>query len=370
MEPTGAGPAEAALLCACARRRAQDSALPPTTSLNVDWDAVLRAADAHAVTELLTAPLKSRATHVPPQVMAHLQQRSVEVTSQNLGRITELIDVLTLLTTAGIRALTFKGPTLAAAYGHIGRRRSSDLDIFVARRDVSRVRPLLLSRGYRIPPQARWRGDSLLYGLLPAAGRSDTLLPSHPKQSMIDVHVAFAAWRYDIRIDTRSLFDRAVAVEVAGRALPTLCPDDLLLVLAIHGMTHAWGNLRLISDIDAVAEWVTDWNVVITRAEAAGMRRILCVALLLSHRVLGTDLPPAVLARASADAGAVQLTDDAVARLFDAHAGPNPRQRAWLRSFLDTPRRRATFVVRDTIHEWFLLWPWNTAFTRRTTTRD
>jgi hypothetical protein len=359
--PTVLGRAETDLLCACARRRAQISGPAPLSDTNVDWNTLLGAANTHGVTELLLAPLTSAGLRVPPSVLTHLEQRSIEVTGVNLQRATEVAGLLQTLSDHGVRALTFKGPALAVGvYGHLGRRFSGDIDVFVDRRDIERVRPLLLELGYRVPPRAPRRRGSLLYGLIPSAGRDDMLWPGQPWQTFVDVHVAFASWRFGIRLEPQALFERAITLDVAGQRLTTLCPNDLLLVLAIHGMMHCWLTLRLVSDIDAVADLVTDWDDVMSRAEAAGMRRVLWVALLLAERLLGTALPPHVGARAAQDPDARRIALGAAAKMFDADTRPDPKRRAWLRSFLDDPRRRFTFVVRDTIHEWFLIWPWNT----------
>lgn len=369
---TRARSTEAAVLCACARRRAQVSGIQSLPGHgDVDWDALLHMAAVHGVTELLLAPLASSALQVPPAILAHLEQRAIEATGLNLNRTTQLVGLLRLLADHQIRALTFKGPTLAAgAYGHLGRRISSDLDLLVDRRDVARVRPLLLSQGHVLPTRPRRRGGSLLYGLIPSTGFDDTLLPGDDWRSSVDVHVAFAYWTLGVRLDTRGIFNRSVTVDVAGHAIATLCPEDLLLALAIHGMMHGWTKLRLVSDVDAVSDHVSDWPAVISRAERASMRRVLSVALLLAQRLLGTALPEPMTAVASRDLGAMTIVQGVVARMFDAadqSAGWDPRP--WQLSFMDGPRRRFGFLARDLVYEWFLKWPWDAWLGRRDVTR-
>jgi hypothetical protein len=91
--------------------------------------------------------VRSRAS-VPPAILARLEQHTLEARGLNLNRVTQLVELLQRLSDHRIRALTFKGPAIAAGvYGHLGRRVSSDLDILVDRRDISRIRPLLLADG-------------------------------------------------------------------------------------------------------------------------------------------------------------------------------------------------------------------------------
>ncbi len=354
-------PADAALLCACARRRSDEAYVRALIAGGpVEWDAVLRAAAAHGVTELLFEPLKDPDLGVPWVIRDRLERKVLEATGENLKRTAELALLLRHLADNGIRALAFKGPTLAAGiYGHPGRRVSSDLDIFIHRRDVTRVRPLLTSLGYQVPPALPWRSGSLLYGWFPAAGRDDVLTPGAERQTSIDVHAAFAAWRCGIQLDADELFERSIVTAVAGYDVATLHAEDLLIVLAIHGMNHCWWPLRLVSDIDAVAAFVDSWPTVVARAERAGTRRMLWVALLLAEQLLRTVLPERVVAQARRDRTAVSLADTAARRMMTLQRLPEPHRRAWLRQYLDSRRRQVGYVLRDTIHEWFLIWPWN-----------
>lgn len=360
-------PAEARILCACARRLAQVSDVALPVGVGPDWDAVLRLADAHGVAELLTAPLSSSALTVPPAIVADLKRRELEATGLNLNRTTQLVEVLALLSAHQIRALTFKGPAFAqGVYGHLGRRVSNDIDILVDRGDVARVRSVLLAEGYQLPPRAPRSGGSLIYGLVPDVGRDDTLLPGRQGHTSVDVHVTFARWTLGLRLDETAMFERSVTVEIAGHPVRTLCPDDLLLALSIHGMMHGWHALRLVSDIDAVVELVTDWDAVIRRADEARMARVLWVALLLAEHLLGTAQPAAVAARASKDPAAMAIVRKAAFRMFDPAASTTSwSHHPWLLAFLDSPSRRFGYHARNVVERCVLDWPWDVWLGRR-----
>jgi hypothetical protein len=366
--------ADAALLCLCARRRAQEPGfqLEAAHTQDLDWDALLDLAHSQGVIDLLPTPLSGSASTMPAHVRERLEERALEATGENLKRVTQLVDVLALLDRHSIRALTFKGPALAQGiYGHLGRRVSNDLDLLIHRRDAAKVRPILLAHGYHLPTAATGSGGSLLHGLIPATGRDDTLLPEQPWHASLDVHVAFAYWTLGIRLDVDALFDRAVTVDLAGHEIATLCADDLILVLAIHGMMHGWYALRPVSDIDAVADHVADWPALVRRAKKAGMSRVLRVALLLAEELCGTVLPPAVAADAHGDAAAEAIARTVTSRLFDPLARDKPfNHHRWLPMFLEGPHRKLGYHLRAAIEMWFLNWPWDEWLGRREARRE
>ncbi len=371
MVPT-ADPRRLEHLRLCRWARSHPPAAPradPAIAGPVDWPHLLTTAERHGVKELLIASLRAPVWAAPPEVVAALEQHRLGTIAANLERTTQLIALLQRLRSRGIRALTFKGPAMTSAIlGDLGHRLSSDLDLLVHPQDVARVRPLLLAEGYELLPRPRHRGGSLVYGLFPGAGRSDTLVARDSRLASVDIHVAFAHWTQGIRLDVEGLFARAVTVHVAGAPIPTLSPDDLLLVLAIHGMMHNWDALRFVSDIQAVAPHVGDWPAVVTRARAARMRRILWVALLLARDLLEAGIPATVLAEARRDSGAVDLARDIASRLFAARPTTptafDPAQ--WQLSFQDGRSGRIRFRARRLCYEWVLKWPWDEWLGRRT----
>jgi hypothetical protein len=364
---------ELAMLCACARRAAHTEGVTADAAA-VDWTRFLKLAELHGVTELLLTPLQSIAPAVPAWVVQQLEQHRMEVTGLNLGRSTQLIELLTLLSRDGIRALTFKGPTLAAGtYGHLGCRLSNDLDILVDRHEMSRTRELMIGDGYVQPPRRNYRGGSLLQGLLPAAGRDETFWPGQPPRVAVDVHVAFAYWTLGMQLRTADLLDRSVTEDLLGHPVRTLCPEDLLLVLTIHGMMHGWGFLRFVADIDAVAGRVIDWQAVVDRAAAARLRRSLRVALLLAHRLMHTRLPEALVQEAEHDQEAAAIVETVSGRLCDpAWTPPSDigHRDAWFLPFHERRIDRLRFHARALCYEWVLKWPWDEWLGRRSHSRD
>jgi hypothetical protein len=334
----------------------------------IDWNDLLQTAAAHGVTEMLVSPLTAQPAKVPGWVVARLNQCLIEAVGQNLNRTGQLIAILQRLAHHGIRALTFKGPAFAShMHGGLGRRVSNDVDVLIDRPNAARARAALLADGYSLAPRRRYRAGSQLYGLYPPAGRTDVLRSGHPGETDVDVQVGLAEWPHGIRISTSALFERAITVDVAGQRLPTLCVNDAMLSMAIHGLQHGWSFLRAASDIDAVAAQVTDWDGVIEQARVARMSRVLWVALLMTGGLLDSSIPARVLARAAQDTQAVAIAEGAAARLFANpwNATVEWGARSWGPSFQEGALRRMQYHTRKLTYEWFLKWPWDEWLNRR-----
>ena len=334
----------------------------------IDWDDVLKTAGAHGVTELLVSPLTAQPARVPGWVVERLSQCAIEAIGQNLNRTGQLVAILQLLSNNGIRALTFKGPVFALhTHGSLGRRVSNDVDILIDRPNAARARAVLLADGYSLAPRRRHRAGSMLYGLYPPAGRTDVLRSGRPGETDVDVQVGLAEWPHGIRISTSALFDRAITVNVAGQSLPTLCPNDAMLSMAIHGIQHGWSFLRSASDIDAVAAQITDWDIVIEQAREARMSRVLWVALLMAGRLFESGIPDRIVSLASQDERAVAVARGAAGRLFANpwHATVEWGERDWGPSFQEGAVRLVGYHTRKLTYEWILKWPWDEWLNRR-----
>ena len=99
------------------------------------------------------------ATHCRPYGATSSARSSRCNTRRNLVANGRIVPHLAALEAAGVRAVPYKGPVLAAqAYGDIALRQFADLDIVVPQREIARPFRALASLGYRSdldPSQAR-----------------------------------------------------------------------------------------------------------------------------------------------------------------------------------------------------------------------
>ena len=287
------------LLICIARRTlaaAEQARLQRLLSGELDWEYLLATADRHCLIPLLYGHLNSVAS-VPPEVMSRLAELNHENTRSSLLLTGELLQLLSVLEAHGIKAIPFKGPTLALrAYGDVARRQFGDLDILVKQQEFPAVKELLLSQGFTAKPQLSEAEQA-------AALRFDCSQNFvNDKNVWVDVHWQFLAPYLSLHFDTNELWDRLEPITINRRELTTVSVEDLLLVLCLHGFTHFWERLGWICDVAALIESQEkiDWQMVLQSAASLGGRRILLLGLYLASELSGAPVPPEILKTADA----------------------------------------------------------------------
>lgn len=345
--------AEADLLLQAVRRRygasteeqVRDAAVRVT-----DWDGVLRAAQIHAVTPLLHAGLAG-IDAVPEAVREELQDRVQANRMRNLELTAELARLLDRFRRDGIAAVPYKGPVLASqAYGDIALREFVDLDILVRPDEVDRACVLLQADRYReeTPLTPRQRRQRLSFGHDLKLVRDD--------RHVMEVQWAFIDQDEGASPDLEPMLGRAVTADVAGRPMPTLATEDLLLVLCVHGSVHLWERLAWSCDVAELLRAAPDLDVELLgrRAAEAGARRVLLLGIEMASRITGHAPPPRLTQAASDDPAVQALADELVPMALartgeDAHRDDTPAGR-YLRLLLrmrDTRRDRRRQLRRQ-----------------------
>jgi hypothetical protein len=311
-----ARPEDQILVCV-ARRSLDEGAVEKLRRLlrsGVDWDYLVQMADRHCLIPLLYAHLSDLASSsVPQPVMSELRSAYYENTRSNLFLTGELIKVLDCFAANGISAIPFKGPTLALqAYGDVGLRQFGDLDVLVQRQDLPRVRELLVSRGFKPNPELTGAQQAALL-------RFDCAYNFDIGQGvMLDVHWNFVEQHLSIGMDTNRLWTRLEPITLGGQRFMTLAPEDLLLILCLHGFTHTWERLGWICDIASLIEVRKDlaWQSVLQDADRLGLRRILLLGLSLADNLLDATIPVELRRATAGDAVVKTLAHQVQQHLF------------------------------------------------------
>jgi hypothetical protein len=107
---------------------------------------------------------------------------------------------------------------------------------------------------------------------------------------------------------------------LAGAQVPDMNPEVTLLVLCMHGSKHVWSRLIWVCDVAQLlaARPGLDWKETFAQAKRHGLSRALALGVLLSHRITGVPVPPAVLKNLGADSAISALAMHIDENLFDA----------------------------------------------------
>jgi hypothetical protein len=166
-------------------------------------------------------------------------------------------------------------------------RPSQDIDVLVRRQDMDRavaaLRRLGYQRGEVLSPRM-WatyydaNGQVILF----ADGRTP-----------VEPHCAFSPWALSVNLEMNGLWDRAAPLDLGGRAVMSLSPEDTVLVACLHGCKDKWWRLLWVADIAALVHRrpALDWTALMERAEAAGIRRMALLGLALARDLFSTALP-------------------------------------------------------------------------------
>ena len=312
-------PPEIRLLLSCAQSRREPERTAGIEVLlrsEMNWDLVLRHAHYHRVTPLLFRQLSAFPPGlVPPGIMSTLGAYSQDHSLRNLYLARELLGLLHEFEARGIRAIPYKGPVLASlAYGNLALREFGDLDILVRRQDVLRAKDLLISSGFR-PMQGLTRSQEIVY-----LRYGDQYSYVRERDgTLVEIHWGFASRAFSFLLATKRQWWQLENVAVGGSAVRTFSPEDLLLILCVHGAMHLWKRLQWVCDVAELiqARGVKDWDRLLQRSTEMGCGRALLLGLSLTQDLLGTGLPEPVARRLRADPATGALVKEVGVRLFE-----------------------------------------------------
>ncbi len=319
-----------------------------------DWVLFERLAETHGLLPMAASKLSSL-SGIPEAMMAELHKICQENARRGLWFAGELFSILETLSAAGILAIPYKGPTLAAtAQGDLVLRQFHDLDILISRKDWPRSKKALIDAGFSPKLELTAREER---AYLKSA--CDFTFHHPPVKNILEIHWDLVPNFYSVQIPLDHMAARATLVELCGRAVPSLSPEDLLLCLMVHGAKHAWSRLCWVSDIAYLIQRVEmDWKTVRRRAERWHIARITRIGLFLTRWMLGAELPQAVEAWMQQDSETSVLAETLSRNVFHdcklvteslAYFRLFARQREDIR---DRVRLFARLATTSTLSEW------------------
>jgi hypothetical protein len=155
------------------------------------------------------------------------------------------------------------------------------------------------------------------------------------------------------------MWDRAVRFDMAGSSVRTFAPNDLALILCVHGTTHLWERLAWIADLGVLVEThEVEWAKVLLEARRMGSERIVLASLALIDLVTRCGLPGPVAG--AMDSRARRLAESLHDRVLSANgAGPEQAERPFYPMHarlkdrpLDQMRYATSLAVTPTVRDW------------------
>lgn len=318
-------PEDELLLC-CARTSTdaeQAERLRKLARGDLDIGYLLETARTHSIVPLLYWHLRAVCPDaLPASVLTGLRDHFASNARRNAGLTAELLRVLGLLDSAGITAVPFKGPLLAlTVYGNLALRQFADLDILVRPDDVRAATEILVSSGYhpRVSLSAAQEAIHLRSGCHSEFDRLDI----RPVVE-VEVHWRLASGYFGFSLGLADVLPRLRREPFGRLSVAVLAPDDLLLVLCVHGATHRWDRLQWICDVSELLHRRPDidWDRLRAAAAASGSAGAVWLGLRLASDLLGAPLRGEVARRVRSDAIAGALAGEVTRRLFHAPRRP------------------------------------------------
>ncbi|MGH9738220.1 MAG: nucleotidyltransferase domain-containing protein [Candidatus Acidiferrales bacterium] len=315
---------EKQLLVRCSRTRLESQAaddIRRLLALPLDWNFLLAQAGSNSVTPLLLRSISSVAPDaMPPEQLARLKNHVRAAAVRSLILAAELIRVVAELAAAGIEAIPYKGPVLAAqVYGDIGLREFEDIDLVLRQRDVAGANEVLVRLGF-----------SPLFPPIFVPGDPASLVPGEfnyrDQQShlTIELHTERTLRHFPAPPDLDDVARRLVPVSLSGHSIRTFGAEDTLVFLCVHGSKDFWERLVWVADVAALlaSHPQIDWDRVCAFADEVRARRMLHLGLSLADQLFEVSLPDVILARVRADAVAAAVASQIEQRLLARSSPP------------------------------------------------
>ena len=311
------------ILCGCATAKPNREQIASIANWNwegFDWNTFLRLAEHHGVGALVARNLTTHACGLAREVAQSLGSSYAANLRRNLWFASELVRIVQQFERKQLRVLPYKGPALAqSAYGDLGLRSFSDLDLLISSADFTQAKQVLAEIGYHpskelAPAVERlWlrTGYERSFDGLGGKNLLELQWDLLPYFYAIDAHAG------DFRFD--DLLARAQRIALGATDVPCLSAEDSLLALCLHAAKHLWTRLIWVADVaESLRMPGIEFAAVMSSARNLGITRILGVSFWLAEHLLGAAIPVAAHKLLPHDSAVPSIGEECAARLASA----------------------------------------------------
>ncbi|MDF5721890.1 MAG: nucleotidyltransferase family protein [Rhizonema sp. PD37] len=304
---------EVTVLLACVRFYLHTTTKSEVTCLlasDLNWTTLLRSAIDNGVMPVLYQSLKAMEDLVPRAVMVQLQTCNRMNGLQNFSQTKELLKILAQLENAGIDAIAFKGPTLAAsAYGNVTLRQFNDLDILVRQEEFWQAKAVFIALGYQSSAKEADEIDTFNRYLQISLSHSNpevtmfnqrfepSLLHSNPERS-IDMHWGIPPRRLRKSDQFERLWENLYPINLMNQPIKTFSPEATLVIQCMNVAKEPWKrSFKQICDAGQIIQAHPDlnWHSALKLSFELRSQRLFLIGLSVTRQLLHIPLPQFML---------------------------------------------------------------------------
>jgi Uncharacterised nucleotidyltransferase len=255
----------------------------------LDWGRVQRLSGRSRISGLVYWNLQRFAESMIPRPALSEWKSCFEANALHNLRLTGvLLQIVRRLQAEGIRAIPFKGPTLAAlAYGNVALREFGDLDLLVECSEFDRAADVLRACGFRPGLEL---SESCRKSYRRSLGQEPFV---NERSELVELHDRLTPGGFRFELSPETFRGRLQTVSVLGQELATLPTEELLLFLSAHAAKHAWDSLAQVVDVAELLRSAPQlqWDRLRDAARQVRGERMLQLALLLARELLDAPVP-------------------------------------------------------------------------------
>jgi hypothetical protein len=214
----------------------------------------------------------------------------MDIVKYNMLLTSELINIMKIFEENDIKAIAFKGPTLAQlAYGDITLRQYVDLDILVDEKDLYNSAVILKS--INIEPDLSLeflKNDTLI-----KVGSDFNLFN---KYTNIHLELHWNLFRKLLNEKRKDFISsHQLSVDINGKKIYTLDYNYLLIYLCVHGSKHLWERIEWIMDLNKlISKGSFNWDFIIDTSKELKVYNMFLLGISLTDELFNTEIPSSI----------------------------------------------------------------------------
>lgn len=281
--------------------RGEDTAEPLNFKVEeIDWAVLKKQIVAHRVKPLVHQGMVkwSRKNLIPEDLLKWLASHHQRQSYTNMDHAKEMVQLIRMLSDKGVEVIPYKGVILGQeAYGDMGLREMSDIDLLMNLGEFPVIRDLLTERDYvpskNVPEhfEATFFKQNFEYNF--------DLYEGEKRKYHVEPHwkIGFKRWQTDLTF--AEILPLTSKKAFFGTSLNILSPEGLLLTTSLHhGGEDRWNSLKYICDIAALLFTYSEtmnWQLLLSECDKFKVRNLVLLGISAAVSIFNAPVPENVL---------------------------------------------------------------------------